>query len=281
MTAVVEPNPGQLSVLQAMLHGSAAFESMEQLEEHIRSTPNEFAVVIGPSVPGESAAELAQWARINRPDLGVILLRNEVDSAALALALRSGMREVVQARDLAGITTAVQRARSVANAIGQTLLDEAQATAASVRAEVAAEVAQAAASAQAKADAPRGKILTVFSTKGGVGKSLVATNVGVALAGARHSVCLVDLDVNSGDVAIMLQLTPHRTINDLVGFNGVIDAEGIASILTTALRQPLHRRSAGAHRLARPGHPRRHRQAARCLAKHGGLRRRRHFWRVR
>ena len=44
--------------------------------------------------------------------------------------------------------------------------------------------------------------------------------------------CLVDLDVNSGDVAIMLQLTPQRTINDLVGFNGVIDAEGIGSILT-------------------------------------------------
>ncbi len=232
MTAVVETQAGQLSVLQATLHGSAAFSSMDELEEHVRSNPHEFAVVVGPSVPSEAAAELAQWARINRPNLGVILLRDDVDSTALALALRSGMREVVQARDLAGITTAVQRARSVANAIGQTLMDEAQAAAASVRAEVAAEAAQAAASAQAEADAPRGKVLTVFSTKGGVGKSLVATNVGVALAGAGHSVCLVDLDVNSGDVAIMLQLTPQRTINDLVGFNGVIDAEGISSILT-------------------------------------------------
>jgi pilus assembly protein CpaE len=72
----------------------------------------------------------------------------------------------------------------------------------------------------------------VFSTKGGVGKSLVATNVGVALANRGRSVCLVDLDVNSGDVAIMLQLTPNRTVNDLATFNGVIDAEGIESILT-------------------------------------------------
>ena len=39
--------------------------------------------------------------------------------------------------------------------------------------------------------------------------------------------CLVDLDVNSGDVAIMLQLTPTRTINDLVGFNGVIDDDAV------------------------------------------------------
>lgn len=232
MTAVLEPDPAQRSVLQAMLHGSTAFADLEGLDQHIRSSNNEFAVVIGPSVPSEAAAELAQWARVHRPDLGVILLRHDVDSASLALALRSGMREVVAARDLAGITTAVQRARSVANAIGQTLQDEAQAAVDTARAQVAAEAAAAAAQAQAQAEAPRGKIVTVFSTKGGVGKTLVATNLGVSLARIGHSVCLVDLDVNSGDVAIMLQLTPHRTVNDLVGFNGDIDAEGISSILT-------------------------------------------------
>ena len=232
MTAILEPDAAQRGILQAMLHGSVAFADPSGLDEHIRSAANEFAVVIGPSVPSDTAAELAQWARVHRPDLGVILLRHDVDSAALSLALRSGMREVVAARDLAGITTAVARARSVASAIGQTLMDEVQAAAQTARAEVAAEVAQAAAVAQAEADAPRGKVITVFSTKGGVGKSLVATNLGVALAGAGRTTCLVDLDVNSGDVAIMLQLTPQRTINDLVGFNGVIDAEGISSILT-------------------------------------------------
>ena len=121
VTAVLEPDAAQRGILQAMLHGSAAFADLEGLDEHIRTAANEFAVVIGPSVPSEAAAELAQWARVHRPDLGVILLRHDVDSNALALALRSGMREVVAARDLAGITTAVQRARSVANAIGQTM----------------------------------------------------------------------------------------------------------------------------------------------------------------
>jgi pilus assembly protein CpaE len=232
MTAIIEPDGGQRAVLQAMLHGSKAFADVEGLDEHIRSTNNEFAAVIGPSVPVEEAVKLAQWARVHRPDLGVILLRHQVDSEALAVALRSGMREVVAARDLAGITTAVQRARSVASAIGQTLMDEAQAAADLARAQAAAEAAHAAAAAQAEADAPRGKVVTVFSTKGGVGKSLVATNLGVALADSGSSVCIVDLDVNSGDVAIMLQITPHRTITDLVGFNGVIDAEGISSILT-------------------------------------------------
>ncbi len=228
MTAIVEPDAGQLGILQAMLHGSAAYPGMPDLNEHLRATPNEFAVVIGPSVSIDDAVTFAQWARVQRPELGVILLRDTVDNNALAVALRSGMREVVAARDLAGITTAVQRARSVANAIGQTMMDEAQAAAEAAKAELEAQ----AAAAQAAADAPKGKLVTVFSTKGGVGKSLVATNVAVALADSGTKVCLVDLDVNSGDVAIMLQLTPARTINDLVAFNGSIDEGAINSILT-------------------------------------------------
>jgi pilus assembly protein CpaE len=228
VTAIVEPDRGQLALLQAMLHGSRALSTMEELGDHIQASPGEFAVVIGPSITSEDASTLAQWARVNRPDLGVILLRHEVDSAALALALRSGMREVVAAKDLAGITTAVQRARNVASAISQTLEGEVQAAA-----QNAVESARAAAAAATEAEnAPRGKVITVFATKGGVGKSLVATNTAAALADLGHNVCIVDLDVNNGDVAIMLQATPHRTVGDLVAFNGDIDESAVASLVT-------------------------------------------------
>jgi pilus assembly protein CpaE len=228
VTAVLEPDASQLAILQAMLHGSAAFRDMDQLRSHLEQAPHEFAVVIGPSIAQELAAEFAQWARVQRPDLGVILLRNTVDSNALAMALRSGMREVVNARDLAGVTTAVQRARSVANAIGQTLMDEAEAAAAAAKARIEAEAAAAAAAAEE----PQGKVLTVFSTKGGVGKSLLAVNTAVSLADQGHDVCLLDLDVNNGDVAIMLQLTPSRNVNDVVAFRGSIDEGAVDSLLT-------------------------------------------------
>ena len=56
--------------------------------------------VVGPSIPVEDAAVFAQWARVHKPDLGVILLRETVDAHALSTALRSGMREVVEARPL-------------------------------------------------------------------------------------------------------------------------------------------------------------------------------------
>ena len=56
MTAVLEPDAAQRGILQAMLHGSTAFADLEGLDQHIRSTTNEFAVVIGPSVPSEAAS---------------------------------------------------------------------------------------------------------------------------------------------------------------------------------------------------------------------------------
>lgn len=228
MTTILETDSGQRSILQAMLHGSAAVGSVEDLHSHIHTTAQEFAVVIGPSITTGEATEFAQWARINRPDLGVILLREVVDANALAMALRSGMREVVQSKDLAGITTAVQRARSVASAIGQTMLGEVQAAAEEAKARLVAE----AEAERVAAEAPQGKLFTVFSTKGGVGKSMVAVNTAVALSQKGHRVCLVDLDVNSGDVAIMLQLSPSRNVNDLVTFRGVIDEGAIESLLT-------------------------------------------------
>ena len=145
MTAIVETDRSRLSVLQAMLHGSVPLESMAELSEHVASTPQEFAVVIGPSVPVDDAAVFAQWARVHKPDLGVILLRETVDAHALSTALRSGMREVVESRDLAGLTTAVSRARAVSSAIAQTMEDETQAAAqaaALAAAQAAAEAAE-------------------------------------------------------------------------------------------------------------------------------------------
>lgn len=228
MTAILETDAAQRAVLQAMLHGSNAVGSVDDLYTHVNATDNEFAVLIGPSITTEDATSFGQWARVHRPDLGVILLRDTVDAAALSMALRSGMREVVQSKDLAGITTAVQRARSVASAIGQTMQGEVQAAAEEARARLVAETE----AERVAAEAPQGKLFTVFSTKGGVGKSLVATNTAVALAGKGHRVCLVDLDVNSGDVAIMLQLSPTRNVNDLVGFRGGLDEGAIETLLT-------------------------------------------------
>ena len=60
-----------------------------------------------------------------------------------------------------------------------------------------------------------GRVISVVSPKGGVGKTTVATNLAVGLASTdRHSTVLVDLDLQFGDVASALNLDPDHSLPD-------------------------------------------------------------------
>jgi pilus assembly protein CpaE len=61
-----------------------------------------------------------------------------------------------------------------------------------------------------------GRIVVVASAKGGVGRTTVATNFAAALHAAGLRVCLVDLDLEFGDIALSLGITPVRTLLDAV-----------------------------------------------------------------
>lgn len=61
------------------------------------------------------------------------------------------------------------------------------------------------------------KIFVVQSLKGGVGKSIIASNLAVALQLRNEGpVALVDLDLQGGDISVMLNLIPRVTIADIV-----------------------------------------------------------------
>jgi pilus assembly protein CpaE len=78
----------------------------------------------------------------------------------------------------------------------------------------------------------RGKLITVFSPKGGTGSSTVAVNLAVALQKpGRRSVALVDANLQFGDVAALLNLRPQRSASDLVPHLGDLDAPLINAVL--------------------------------------------------
>jgi len=62
------------------------------------------------------------------------------------------------------------------------------------------------------------KTIVIFSTKGGVGKTLLATNLAVSLVKDQAKrVCLFDLDTHGlGDMARMLYLNPQKAMVDLM-----------------------------------------------------------------
>jgi pilus assembly protein CpaE len=80
----------------------------------------------------------------------------------------------------------------------------------------------------------RGDLIAVFSGKGGVGRTTLATNLAVAMAiegKQKQRIALVDLDLCLGDVAIMLDVAPERTIGDLVPLLDKLDSELLRGFL--------------------------------------------------
>jgi pilus assembly protein CpaE len=77
-----------------------------------------------------------------------------------------------------------------------------------------------------------GQVYTVFSTKGGVGKTFVSINLAASLAKNQEKrVVLVDLDLDFGNAALALNLYPKFTISDIVDDIRHIDSDLIESYL--------------------------------------------------
>jgi pilus assembly protein CpaE len=81
----------------------------------------------------------------------------------------------------------------------------------------------------------RGKVITLFSPKGGVGRTTIATNLAVALhQSTGKPVALVDGSLPFGDIGVILNMNPKaKTVADLVGSFETADADVLESVLVS------------------------------------------------
>jgi pilus assembly protein CpaE len=78
-----------------------------------------------------------------------------------------------------------------------------------------------------------GRIITVFSNKGGLGKTTIAVNMAIALSEAiQKPVALVDLNLHLGDVSTFMDVTPKQTITDIAKNIGRVDSAYLESSLS-------------------------------------------------
>ena len=165
-------------------------------------------LIIGPDVPAEDALRLATVFDVQLPELSVILV-GETDPDVVLLAMRAGIRDILSpASDPAQIRVLLERACQSYASRNRT-------------------------AAIQNPDAPRGLVIGVFSPKGGVGKTTIATNIAIGLGKvAPMSVVVVDLDLQFGDIASGLYLNPEHTVTDAVSASASQDSLVLKAFLT-------------------------------------------------
>jgi pilus assembly protein CpaE len=150
-------------------------------------------LLVGPHAPAPEVLTLAARLDVQSPGIAVVLMADPSPEMWQA-AMRAGIRDLLAPdADAAEIHAAVDRAGAAA-ASRRRVLRPASET-----------------------ERYAGRVITVASPKGGVGKTTVSTNLAIGLtAAAPQSTVLVDLDVQFGDVASALGLVPEYTLPDAV-----------------------------------------------------------------
>lgn len=169
-------------------------------------------IVIAPTASYVLGIEAARTASAVGSYTSVVVISPELSTEMLRTAMKAGLADVVSATDsFADISRSVREVYDT----------------------LAARQLLAVSHTVSADEATGGRLVTIFSTKGGVGKTVLATNLGVALSkvlGLRTAI--VDLDLQFGDVGIMLGLTPERTITDVAADIERLDADLLSGHMT-------------------------------------------------
>ncbi|HEX9123208.1 MAG TPA: hypothetical protein VF984_07595 [Actinomycetota bacterium] len=178
----------------------AAEEILSEQTDHMARV-----LVLSPEVKEPDALGLAEFVGRTAPMTAVIAVREKSSNGFLPTAVRAGIRDVVdltlgsdELRD--AVERAIQWTENVSNVRGQ--------IAASPR--------------------HRGSIITVFASKGGVGKTFLTTNLAAALAEiSKQETAAVDLDVDMGDVFSYFGREPVKQMADLISLGEGADREAV------------------------------------------------------
>ncbi|MCA0308146.1 MAG: AAA family ATPase [Actinobacteria bacterium] len=184
-------------------------DNVQVLLAHLQGAPLPAVAVLDPA--DQVVAALALAVDLDRNfSIASVLVSDQPTEVSLD-AMRAGVRDIVAPTSpVEEMKTALERAATHSGP----------------------RVAQQPATGVPSAAAQRGKVVTVASPKGGVGKTTVSTNLAVGLAQRLpQSTVLVDLDVHFGDVASGLNITAEFTLPDMAHGPAAQDALALKTYL--------------------------------------------------
>ena len=191
----------------------------QAIQEALRLQPD--IAIIDAGLPTLDGIQTTETLAQTLPRTGVILMSMDAENEAYRGAMLAGAREFFQ-KPFKGddLVAAVRRVHAFE-----------QRKAAALPAQVATPLAGPPPNAIPQVEL--GKMFVVASGSGGVGKSLIAANLAVVLkqevTDAR--VALVDLALQYGDIAALINLPVDKTIADLAADDAIADTELIDEVM--------------------------------------------------
>ena len=118
MPIVCQP-AAQVGALSPVVGGYVrAVDNLNAAAAMLVNDPAEMLVVIGPRTLIDDALAFASHFRMERPPVGVVLIRDQIDVWLLQKALSNGVREVVPIGDDWALSTACERSRHISQRMG-------------------------------------------------------------------------------------------------------------------------------------------------------------------
>ena len=174
-------------------------------------------IVMDINMPGMDGVEAAEIISQRLPTSPIIMMSVHGEADQLKRAITAGAREFL-VKPFSGDEFSESIKRVYERELAR-------------QTEFQASLPQVAAAPTAMADGQH-EVIAIFSPKGGAGRTTIATNLAVALhreTGAR--VCLMDANLQFGDVGVLLNLNPkNRSIADAVE-TGEPDGDIIDSVV--------------------------------------------------
>jgi pilus assembly protein CpaE len=163
-------------------------------------------LVLSPEVKEPDALGLAEFVGRTAPMTAIVLVRERAGNGLLPAAMRAGIRDVVDLTHGSDeIRDAVERAIVWAESLRGMRGDMTK-------------------------PAHRGIVISVFSSKGGTGKTFLTTNLATAISElSGKDTAVVDLDVDMGDVYSYFGSEPNKQVNDLIALGEGADRDTVMS----------------------------------------------------
>ena len=164
-------------------------------------------LVLSPEVKDPDALGLAEFVGRTAPTTAIVMVRDKSWNGMLPAAMRAGIRDVVDlTQGSEELRDAVERALVWTDNVRNRGAD------------------------MSGKPAKRGMVVSVFSSKGGTGKTFLTTNLATALAVlSGEDTAVVDLDVDMGDVYSYFGMEPNKQVEDLIALGEGADRDTIFS----------------------------------------------------